>query len=163
MSESTPVSGVRPSRQKGATALEFAILFPLLFALTHGAIIYSYVFVLHQALNFTAQEAAESAVDVQPGIAGYDAAVESVIDDTVDSLISWMPANIRSTIDPDVDFCSGGGAGLECPADGGDAVVVTVALSLNPSIPIFARISLPFVGSFPPLPEQIGGRAVVRL
>ena len=59
-----PARGLR--RHGGAAAVEFAFIFPVLFMLTYGAVVYSYAYVLKQSLTFAAQEAAEAAVDIDP-------------------------------------------------------------------------------------------------
>ena len=52
--------------QRGAVAVEFAFIFPLLFLLMYGIVVYSYVFVLNSALNYAAQESVASALRVAP-------------------------------------------------------------------------------------------------
>ncbi|MGH8458645.1 MAG: TadE/TadG family type IV pilus assembly protein, partial [Nevskiales bacterium] len=52
--------------ESGAAALEFAILLPLLLLLIYGLFVYSYMFVVQEAITFAAQEAAEAAVKVDP-------------------------------------------------------------------------------------------------
>ena len=60
------LGGWNRTRQRGATALEFAFVFPLLFLLMYGILVYAYIFLLTESLTFVAQEAAESAVAVDP-------------------------------------------------------------------------------------------------
>lgn len=152
-----------PRRQSGATAVEFAFVFPILFALMYGAIVYSFAFTLKQSITYAAQEAAEAAVDIQPGVAGYDAMVTSAATTTANSIILWMPASIRSGVVTAVDFCAdGGGSSDACPT-AGDAVVVTVTLPLTGSSQLFASFTLPMVGTFPPLPATMSAQAVARV
>lgn len=154
------------SRQNGASAVEFALLFPVLFAMMYSAIVYSYAYVLRQSINFAAQEAAEAAVDVQPGIANYDDQVTTTAINTANSVISWMPNALRSSIATQVQFCADGAAGATACSSLGeddDAVVVTVSLPMTGSSQMFATISLPFVGTFPPLPATMSAQGVARV
>src|SRR5258708_37699419 len=64
-------SGREPRTQRGAAAVEFAFVFPVLFLLIYGVIVYSYIFVLQESINYAAQQAAEAAVAVEPNTAGF--------------------------------------------------------------------------------------------
>ena len=166
MSPPTDHRVIRPGRQSGASAVEFALLFPVLFAMMYAAIVYSYAYVLRQSINFAAQEAAEAAVDVQPGIANYDQQVTTTAINTANSVVSWMPNALRARIATQVQFCADGtGAATACGnlGPGDDAVVVTVVLPMTGSSQLFARISLPFVGTFPPLPATMSAQGVARV
>lgn len=59
----------RVRRQSGAAAIEFAFVFPLLFALMYATVVYGYVFFAQQTINLVAQECAKAAVAATP----YDA------------------------------------------------------------------------------------------
>lgn len=161
-------------RQFGAAAVEFALVFPMLFVVTYGAIIYSYIYVLRQSLTFAAQEAAQAAVSVQPGISGYDDQVKQTAVNTALAAISWMPSSVRSAIavDPgDVTICRGPSSGACATLLPGDvAVVVRLELPLASGgdgrrdvSPLFATFALPPFGRFPPLPNIMAGQAVARL
>jgi hypothetical protein len=54
-------------RQGGTTAIEFALVFPVLFFLLYSTVIYSLVNYVKQSLNFAAQEAARAVVAVDLG------------------------------------------------------------------------------------------------
>jgi Flp pilus assembly protein TadG len=161
-------------RQWGTAAVEFALVFPMLFIVTYGAIIYSYIFVLRQSLTFAAQEAAQAAVSVQPGITGYDDQVRQTAVRTAQAAISWMPSPVRNAIavdTGDVTICRGPSAGSCATLLPGDvAVVVRLELPLASGgtgrrdvSPLFATFTLPPFGRFPPLPNIMAGQAVARL
>lgn len=59
-------SGLSRVRERGASAVEFALVFPVLFLLVYAVIVYSYTYVLQQAITYTAQHLAEAAVAVNP-------------------------------------------------------------------------------------------------
>jgi Flp pilus assembly protein TadG len=163
-------SGSATSRQRGAAAVEFALVFPMLFIVTYGAIIYSYIYVLRQSLTFAAQEAAH------PGLSGYDDLVKQTAVNTAIAAISWMPANVRTAIavdTGDVTICRGpstGACASLLPSD--VAVVVRLELPLASGdegegrrdiSPLFATFAMPPFGRFPPLPNIMAGQAVARL
>lgn len=156
--------------------VEFALVFPILFVVTYGAIIYSYIYVLRQSLTFAAQEAAQAAVSVQPGIAGYQDQVKQTAVRTAQASISWMPSAVRSAIAVDagdVTICQGPSSGACSTLLPGDvAVVVRLELPLASGdggtgprdvSPLFATFTLPPFGRFPPLPNIMAGQAVARL
>lgn len=163
-------------RQFGAAAVEFALVFPMLFVVTYGAIIYSYIYVLRQSLTFAAQEAAQAAVSVQPGASGYDDLVKQTAVNTAIAAISWMPTNVRTAIGVnagDVTICRGPSSGA-CASLLPDDVAVVVRLELplangdegegrRDISPLFATFSMPPFGRFPPLPNIMAGQAVARL
>lgn len=169
-------SGSIRRRQRGAAAVEFALVFPILFVVTYGAIIYSYIYVLRQSLTFAAQEAAQAAVSVQPGASGYDDLVKQTAVNTAIAAISWMPADVRTAIavdTGDVTICRGpstGACASLLPSD--VAVVVRLELPLATGdegegrrdiSPLFATFAMPPFGRFPPLPNIMAGQAVARL
>lgn len=176
MSSGRPVAPLSARRQIGAAAVEFALIFPILFVVTYGAIIYSYIYVLRQSLTYAAQEAAQAAVAVAPGAANYDDLVKTAAVNTANAAIAWMPPNIRTAIAVDagdVTICNGPGAGACASLLPGDsAVVVRLELPLASGdegegrrdiSPIFATFTLPPFGRFPPLPNIMAGQAVARL
>lgn len=171
-----PKAHVRPRSQRGTAAVEFALVFPILFIVTYGAIIYSYIYVLRQSLTFAAQEAAQAAVSVQPGLPNYDDLVKATAVNTATAAIAWMPSNVRTAIGldaGDVTICRGPGAGA-CASllPGDEAVVVRLELPLATGdegegrrdiSPLFATFTMPPFGRFPPLPNIMAGQAVARL
>ena len=79
------------TRQNGAVAVEFAFVFPLLFLLMYGVIVYAYVFVVQQSLQYAAQEAAEAAVKVNPLAGNADALRASNARMTAARVLRWLP------------------------------------------------------------------------
>lgn len=61
-------AGLNRHRQRGATALEFGLIFPALFVLFYGALTYTLIFTARMGLQHAAEEGARRAVTVQvPG------------------------------------------------------------------------------------------------
>lgn len=67
----------RRSRQKGVTAIEFAILFPVFFMILYGIVMYGMMFVAQQSLTLAAEEGARAALVYQPGNTTAAAALQA--------------------------------------------------------------------------------------
>lgn len=147
----------RRSRQRGATATEFALVFPLLFLLLYGMIVYAYIFLVNESITFVAQEAAEAAVAVEPDTAGYQALVTQRVRTTAVDLLGWMPAGQRDR----VVGSAGERVQVQFEQSGGqDVVRVELEFDLDG---FFPTVSLPLVGRVPPMPESLGATAIALL
>ncbi len=138
--------------QAGATAIEFAFVFPLLFAIIYGTIAYGYVYFLQQRINFAAQEAVRAAIAVDPAADGYMAAVQA-------AAVAAVTRNFTSIVGPStlptVTFPS------STPPDP-NALKVTLTYSLTTPL-LFPTVTLPLVGAIPPLPANLIASAVGKL
>lgn len=138
-------------RQAGATAVEFAFVFPLLFVVTYGAIVYGYVYMAAQTIAYAAQAGAEAAVQVpyNTDSASYQTAVKSVITQKVTTLTSFLisPGNVQV---PDPQF---------------DGNTVKVTVSYTGVSGLFPTLTIPpfFNTPVPPLPAQLTSYGVVTL
>ena len=152
--------------QSGAAVVEFAFVFPILFLLVYGVIVYAYVYVLKQSIVYAAQEAAEAAVAVDPTIADAFAQRQSVVRATAVSALSWLPASQRARVTGpggervEVTLCPAGTQ--DCPTDS-DALRVTLRFDLAAPNHLFPVLNLYIVGSVPPLPDTLTATAVVRI
>lgn len=156
----------RRGRQAGAAAVEFAFVFPILFMLVYGVIVYAYVFVLQQSITYAAQEAAEAAVAVDPGLPDAFTQQQAAVRATAVSALSWLPAGQRSRVlgsggeKVSVVLCPLGNEG--CPSDS-DALRVTLTFDVTAPTQLFPVLNLYIVGSVPPLPATLTATAVVRI
>jgi Flp pilus assembly protein TadG len=144
-------------RQRGAAAVEFAFAFPILFLLIYGVIVYSYVFMLQQSINYAAQQAAEAAVAVTPDAAGYDALASAQARSMASRVLQWLPQAQQTRVLGD------NGDRVEVSfGSAGDSDVVQVRLRFT--LPgLFPVLVLPFVGEVPRLPAQLVAQAVARV
>ncbi len=145
---------------RGAVAVEFALVFPILFLLVYGVVVYAYVFVIHESINYAAQEAAIAAVTVSPETEGYISAVEVRARATALAALSWMPADQLNRV------LGSGGEKAEvkfAPVGDSNGVQVTLRFHLKEPAPLFPVISLPMVGDVPRLPNQIVAQAIARI
>ena len=136
-------------------------MFPLLFLLLYGMIVYAYVFLVNESITFVAQEAAEAAVAVDPRTvtpeAAYQAQVTQRVRTTAVDLLGWMPSNQRERVT--------GGTGekvqVQFESSGGqDVVRVDMQFDLEG---LFPTVTLPLVGRVPPMPESLGANAIALL
>lgn len=155
-----------PRAQTGAAMVEFAFVFPLLFFLVYGCVVYGYIFMLQEALTFTAQQAASSALAVAPQSTAGAANTQMIAlaQSTATQSLSWLGGQAtRVTTTPTICSVSGGAS---CPADGTDAIVVRMVFNVKQPTPLFPVISFGGamgLGSVPPLPTQLVAQATVRI
>lgn len=167
----SPESPVQPKHQSGATAIEFAFVLPLLIALTYALFVYSYVYVVYESINFAAQQGAEAAVAVDPGVDDVAGLITVRAQTTIASVLDWLPESQRAaSIGPNgsavlVTFCSpSGGGGQYCPAVETGATPVVVRINFPLLAPnLFPVLELPLIGTVPPLPAAIVGVGVVLI
>lgn len=154
-------------RQSGAAAIEFAFVFPLLLTLVYCVIVYGYLFVVLQSIEFAAHKGIEAAVAVDP--AATDAATQrqqqAVL--AVNCSLQWLTGSCSSTVAgggrvvPQYSLCSGTGT-TSCPSGYG-LVTVTYKLNNGGSWLFPKLVDLPMVGTIPPMPETMVATAIAKL
>jgi len=147
----------KPRLQRGAAAVEFAFVFPVLFLLIYGVIVYSYIFMLQESINYAAQQAAEAAVAVKPDAAGYDALATAQARAMAGRVLQWLPQSQQLRV------LGEAGDKVEVTfSNAGDSDVVQVRMRF--SLPgLFPVLNLPIVGEVPRLPLQLIAQAVARV
>jgi len=149
-----PAFSGRRGRQSGATAIEFAILFPVLFLLTYGTVVYGYVFFLKQTVAYAAQQGAEAAVAVDPDSDDPESLRQERVVASINDTLGWLPAGQRAR----VKICNEGA----CPvAD--DTITVEVEFQLSTPGWLFPAVEMPGIGAVPPLPNVLEAVAAARL
>jgi len=147
-------SGSRRGRQSGSTAVEFAILFPLLFLLTYGTVVYGYVFFLKQTVAYAAQQGAEAAVAVDPDADDADDLRQQRVEASINDTLGWLPAGQRAR----VRICNGGDCVVE-----DDTITVEVEFQLSTPGWLFPAVEMPGLGAVPPMPNVLEAVAAARL
>jgi len=137
----------RPARLRGATAVEFVLLFPLMFAIAYGGIVYSYIYMVQQAINFAAQQGAQAALAVVPTSNAGTTQQSRLTSATnaANATLTWLPK--KFTIPPTAANCS--------PLAGN----FTFEVDFTPT-GLFPMVTLPIVGTFPPVPAVMFACAV---
>lgn len=142
--------------QRGAAMVEFAFVFPLFFFLMYATIVYGYVFLLSQSVNFAAQQAAEAAVAVAPDADDVDALRQERVGEAVSDTFTWLPVAQR----PRLVVCDGGA----CPVDAADNTInVEVVFTLSTPGWLFPVIDMPGIGPIPPMPTRLRSTAAAQL
>lgn len=156
-------------KQSGATAVEFAIIFPVFFLIIYCGIAFAYVFILQQAITFAADEGAQAAVAVDPTLyaddpGAYQNAVQQRAVSVVSSSLSWLPAQQLALVAGNVNAQA-----APCPFSSttdaaGNLYYICIQFPVVAS-GLFPEITLPLTGgaAFPPLPPVISAQGVVRL
>lgn len=151
-------------RERGASAIEFAIVFPLFFGLIYIMVSYGLLFSLQHSITEAAKESARSAVACDPTLATteHETCVTDRARATAAAALDWLPADLRSRI------LGASNANVEVKFETGavgKTVEVLVQLPDYAANPILPTVSLPwpFGGQIPPLPARLAGRAVVLL
>ena len=91
--------------RRAVSAVEFALIFPLVFAIVYGGICYGYIYFLQQRINFIAQEAVRAAIAVAPGddAGAYLAAAQNLGNIAIANNFSAAGVPVREVWDPVTD------------------------------------------------------------
>ena len=149
-------------RERGASAIEFAIVFPLFFGLIYIMVSYGLLFSLQHSITEAAKESARSAVACDPTLSTteHETCVTNRVRSTAAAALDWLPADLRDRI------LGASNANVEVTFDTGavgKTVEVLVQLPDYAANPILPTLSVWPLGEIPPLPARLAGRAVVLL
>lgn len=145
--------------QRGASAVEFAFVFPILFLLVYGVIVYSYVYVIQQSITYGAQQSAEAAVAVNPiPEQTLNTRIEQRVRAVAVQSLSWMPAQQRARV------IGSNGDKVQVAFETVDTDQSVVRVTLEFEVPgLFPALELPLVGNIPPLPDRLRAQAIARI
>lgn len=151
----------RHHRERGVTAIEFAILFPVFFSILYAIIQYGMIFAAQQTLTLAAEEGARSALQYQTASSSSAALTsrQAVALSTCVGLISWLlPLAGQSSSSQTICTSSSAASSSSCPVSTMDCVWVTTAYpySSHPIIP-----TLPLLGWA--VPNTLGNTATVQI
>lgn len=141
-------SGRRARTQRGATAIEFALVFPLFFMILYGIVTFSLIFVAQQNLTLAASEGARAALNWQantsmPSALANRASAACAAAKLVSAqLVSSMQCTSSSAA------C---GTGMQCVS-----VQLTYNYSAHPLVPTLPLLSFA-------VPTQLSSSATVQL
>lgn len=98
-----------PHAQKGAAAIEFALVFVIFFSVLYGVLSYSFPLLLMQSFNQSTAEAVRRSMAVDPTLAtaDYKAKVESVAKGVLDQQLGWMPTAMTTNISKTAVYSAG--------------------------------------------------------
>jgi Flp pilus assembly protein TadG len=133
-----------PHQQKGAVAIEFALVFVVFFAVFYGIVAYSLPLLLMQSFNQATSEAVRRSVAMDPNTPNYSTAVVERAYQVLDQQLSWVPArfNLVQRVDTNAVYSAG-----------------TLRVSINyPSAKlaqVIPLLVLPGIGTVPNLPVNL--------
>lgn len=148
------------SSQRGAAAIEFSLVFPVFLALIYSIVTYSTVFMLIQGFTYASEDALRAAIAVDcNGLTTQecidDHITPAVRAQAVNSLV-WLPESVKTQVlgaagEKVVVNCTGGTCTVEIRYNN---------YATNPLIP---AITLPAIGTIPRIPQDLVGRASLRV
>ena len=140
-----------PKQQKGAAAIEFALVFVVFFAVFYGIVSYSLPLLLMQSFNQSTAEAVRRSVAVDPNAPGYAATVQATATAELTRQLAWIPGalNFNVATDATITFVAG---------------VLRVEINypthkLNRVVPF---LKLPGIGSVPSLPANLSASSSLQ-
>ncbi|MDR5773646.1 MULTISPECIES: pilus assembly protein [unclassified Caballeronia] len=137
--------------EEGATALEFAIVFPLFFLIFYAIVTYSLIFVAQQSLTLSAEEGARAALRYQRGATNAAQALDlrtAATCTTANGLKNWLGS--ASTCTASRAPCTYDTT-MQCVA-----VALSYDYASNPLVPTLPLLSLA-------LPAKLTANASVQL
>ncbi len=154
----------RPNDQKGAAAIEAALMFVIFFSLFYAIVSYSLPLLMVQAFNHAAASGARAGVAVESqteqcgngsNLAAYTACVEDRVKNVVGETLAWLPASASSEV-------LGENIGIDFDEANG-LLNVTVSFTGYRDNPLIPTLTLPGIGDVPKLPQDLTGSASVML
>lgn len=145
------IKRLRSARKiKGSVAIEFAIILPVFFAIVYAIAGYGLAFLLIQSFTYASEDALRAALATECVASTCTVEeLEPVVRDHIQNALPWLPASLVSSATTGENF-------FTCDSN----MLCTVRLSATPLID---GITLPGVGKVPALPDQLVGRASLRL
>ncbi len=140
-------------KQKGAVAIEFALVFSIFFAVFYGIASYSVPLLLMQSFNEATAEAVRRSVALDPTTNNYPTALVTLANSVLQQQLSWVPKAFNIT------YGTGGDAKAVYSAGVLTASVNYPTSKLNQVIPFLV---LPGVGSVPNLPVNLSAQSSLQ-
>lgn len=140
-----------PRKQKGAVAIEFALVFVIFFAVFYGLVSYSLPLLMMQSFHEATAEAVRRSVALDPATPNYKAAVENLANSVLAQRLSWMPAALNLT--PGVDTNALYAAGV---------LTVSVNYPTAKLAQVLPFLVLPGIGAVPNLPQYLSAQSSLQ-
>ncbi|AOJ24697.1 TadE/TadG family type IV pilus assembly protein [Burkholderia seminalis] len=132
-------------RQRGATAVEFAIVFPLFFMIFYAILSFGMIFVFQQSLTLAASEGARAGLNYAPTLAARVTNATT----TAQNVAGWMNINPPQVSAPQCSYDTTNPPTLYC---------LTVTVSYSPEAWV---TTMPFLGAI--ITQPLTSTAVVQI
>ncbi|WP_322070385.1 TadE/TadG family type IV pilus assembly protein [Paraburkholderia bannensis] len=147
-------SGARRERQRGVAAIEFALAFPLFFAILYGIVMYSMMFLVQHSLTSAAAEGARAALVYQNAttVSGALTSRGTAACARALAVVSWLtqPPTCNQTVSTAPAGCSDNAA-MDCVQ-----ITLSYGWKANPLVP-----PLPLMNLLAPV--SLTGQATVQI
>ena len=151
-------------RQRGAAAIEFALLFVPMFALFYALVSYGLILALMQGMTLAAEEGARAAIAVdRAAYADNDDYLNGVngvipqVRERVGSSLGWLPPTLKTRV------LGSNNELVLVSLDADDVLSVTVRYANYSDAPLIPTLQLPGIGAVPRVDEQLEARANIQL
>ncbi|SDS19393.1 Flp pilus assembly protein TadG [Pseudomonas asplenii] len=144
-----------PKQQKGAAAIEFALVFVMFFAVLYGLISYSLPMLMVQSFNAATAEGVRQGVQVDPVASGsnYGNLLKSTAKAAAAQRVtSWIPPALNFNVTTDVDATYTGGV-----------LTVTISYPTSRLRNVLPFLVLPGIGTVPNLPANLRATTSMQL
>lgn len=141
-----------PRTQKGAAAIEFALVFIMFFAVFYALVSYSLPLLMMQSFNAATAEAVRQSVAISPSVPNYETVVKAQATNALASQLSWIPAALGFDVGSDASVSLT--AGL---------LKVRIEYPKSKLIQVLPVLVLPGIGEVPNLPTKLSAEASLQL
>lgn len=145
-------NGFRRS-QKGAVAIEFALVFIVFFAVFYGLVSYGLPFVMMQSFNQATAEAVRRSVAVDPTTPNYSTVVVNTANAALTQQLQWLPSALNLVVGVDTSSAYDTGTGT---------LTVSVNYPVSKLNQIMPFLVLPGIGTVPNLPTHLTARSSLQ-
>lgn len=133
-----------PRKQKGAAAIEFALVFVIFFGVFYAIVTYSLPLLLMQSFNQSTAEAVRRSVALDPNTPGYETALKTVVKDELTRQLAWIPAGLNFNVDTDTSTTLTAGV-----------LKVSITYPTHKLSAVIPFLNLPGLGPVPNLPATL--------
>jgi Flp pilus assembly protein TadG len=143
---------ISPSQEKGAAAIEFALVFVVFFAVLYALLTYSLPLVMMQSFNAAASEAVRQGVAISPATTNYITVVKAQAQLALTNQLTWVPPalNFNAASDATISF-------------DGKLLQVTINYPTSKLAQVMPVLVLPGIGAVPNLPTTLTAQASLQL
>ena len=142
-----------PRKQKGAAAIEFALVFIIFFAVFYGLVSYSLPLLLMQSFNAATAEAVRQSVALDPNTANYNTVIVTRAKAVLTQQLGALPSSVNFNVNTDASATYTTGKLLTVRIDYPKAKLAQI-------IPL---LSLPGIGTVPNLPATLSAQASLQV
>ena len=141
-----------PRKQKGAAAIEFALVFIIFFAVFYGLVSYSLPLLLMQSFNAATAEAVRQSVALDPNTANYNTVIVTQAKAVLTQQLGALPPSVNFNVNTDASATYTAGKLLTVRIDYPRAKLAQIIPLLN----------LPGIGTVPNLPATLSAQASLQ-